>query len=198
MRFEIDPILISKAQSGDMAALETILKRYKPIAGFIAKKYSIPGADADDIMQEAMIGLFKAVKSFNADKCAEFKSFAILCITRQIKTAVKNSLRKKHMPLNNYIPFDAENKIGYRSIQLDPDEIAIGKETLENLKDFITDNFSNYEKKVLELYMENLNYKEIASRLGTNTKSVDNAVSRIKNKLKKGLKAYNICPDSLT
>ncbi|MDP4153332.1 MAG: sigma-70 family RNA polymerase sigma factor [Bacillota bacterium] len=182
-----DNEMILSAQAGDRAAFDTILNIYKPLTASIAKKYYISGADSDDIMQEAMIGLFKAIRDYQPEKSQSFSAFAALCITRQIKTAVKLSLRKKNIPLNNYISFDAEDHAAHRSYTFDPVEKAMNEQTIGDFKEFVLKNLSEYEKQVLELYLRKCPYSVIAARLGTNAKSVDNAISRIKNKLKTGL-----------
>ena len=190
-----EEILIKLAKQGNSDALEKILTNYKPLAGKIARRYFLAGQDEDDLYQEAMIGLFKALQSFSGN--GEFKSFATLCINRQIQSAVKTANRKKNRALNEYISLN--NQGGIDILQDDdeddvllfiipsteqlPDDKLISKEKLQEMKTKIINSLSNYEKKVLTLYLKGFSYKEIGKFLNKDTKSIENALSRIKTKL---------------
>lgn len=187
--------LIELAKSGNADALETVLSKYKPLAGKVARRYFLAGQDEDDLYQEAMIGLFKALQSFSG--AGDFSSFAALCINRQIQSAVKAANRKKNKALNEYISLNNQGGIdlGWEDDEDDvllyiipsteqlPDDKLISKEELEEMKKQIIGALSTYEKKVLTLYLKGLSYKEIANALGKQTKSVENGLSRIKAKL---------------
>ncbi len=188
--------LIRKAKQGDETSLELLLAKFKPLACKIARKYFLAGQDEEDLYQEAMIGLFKAEQSFNEAAGQDFKSFATLCINRQIQTAVKNSNRKKNKILNESISLNNQGGIDvYESDDEEqlyfiipsssplPDDELIYKEKVDEIKNAIDQKLSTYERKVLSLYLKGLSYKEMGQILEKETKSIENCLSRIKSKL---------------
>lgn len=188
--------LIRKAKQGDETSLELLLAKFKPLACKIARKYFLAGQDEEDLYQEAMIGLFKAEQSFNETAGQDFKSFATLCINRQIQTAVKNSNRKKNKLLNESISLNNQGGIDvYESDDEEqlyfiipsssplPDDELIYKEKVDEIKNAIDQKLSTYERKVLSLYLKGLSYKEMGQILEKETKSIENCLSRIKSKL---------------
>ena len=188
--------LIRKAKQGDETSLELLLAKFKPLACKIARKYFLAGQDEEDLYQEAMLGLFKAEQSFNETAGQDFKSFATLCINRQIQTAVKNSNRKKNKILNESISLNNQGGIDvYESDDEEqlyfiipsssplPDDELIYKEKVDEIKNAIDQKLSTYERKVLSLYLKGLSYKEMGQILEKETKSIENCLSRIKSKL---------------
>lgn len=184
---------VELSASGDRLATEYILGKYKNLVRARAKAYFMAGADHDDLVQEGMIGLFKAVRDFDVTKQATFLGFAELCIKRQIISAVKASTRMKHTPLNSYVslstPFyDDESErtlvdmLAARE-SVDPEEVFLRRERAESIGTEIEQKLSSFEKSVLSLYMGGMNYQEIAVELGREPKSIDNALQRIKRKL---------------
>lgn len=193
-----DEELVKIAQSGDETALEAILSRYKNLVYSKSKPYFLAGADDDDIIQEGFIGLYKAVKDFDGDNFPFFKVFAGVCVTRHIITAVKAASRKKHLPLNSYVSLDKNtydedsditllDVIAFDELQ-DPEAILIDRENVDGMEYKINKVLSKLELEVLVCYLEGMSYIEIASRLGKDTKAVDNAVQRIKKKLENTLR----------
>lgn len=186
-----DGKLVRLAQSGDNDAMEQLCAEYKDTVRMLARPYFLIGADRDDLIQEGMIGLFKAVRDYKSDKEASFYSFAQLCITRQLSSALEASNRKKHMPLNTYISFSQSDSDGteFEEILQDdiasPEQLLIEKEKFKEFKEQLWNKLSNMEKKVLQLYLEGNNYTSIARMLGKSDKSIDNALSRIRQKLKR-------------
>lgn len=186
-----DGKLVRLAQSGDNDAMEQLCAEYKDTVRMLARPYFLIGADRDDLIQEGMIGLFKAVRDYKSDKEASFYSFAQLCITRQLSSALEASNRKKHMPLNTYISFSQSDSDGteFEEILQDdiasPEQLLIEKEKFKEFKEQLWNKLSNMEKKVLQLYLEGNNYTTIAHMLGKSDKSIDNALSRIRQKLKR-------------
>lgn len=188
-----DEELVELSASGDRRATEFILAKYKNLVKSRAKAYFLAGADRDDIVQEGMIGLFKAVRDFDVTKQASFRWFAELCVKRQIITAVKSSTRQKHMPLNSYVSLseplyeeaserELVEMIAQRDV-VDPEEMFLRREKAEHIGAEIRDRLSSLEKTVLSLYMNGMNYQEIAVELDRTPKSIDNALQRIKRKL---------------
>ena len=175
------------------AATEVLVDRYKGLVKFIAHTYYIIGADNDDIMQEGMIGLFKAIKSYDRQKDSSFKTFANMCVKRQIISAVKASNRQKHIPLNSSLSFDKQifdddsEKEVYEIIEADngqnPEEIFIKEEEIRDMKYKMEYLLSDFEKRVLKLYLSGCTYKEISKIIGKSAKSIDNAIQRVKRKL---------------
>ncbi len=188
-----DSELVLLANDGDDFAMESLISRYKNFVRAKTRSYFLIGADRDDIIQEGMLGLFKAIRDFDADKNNSFKTFAELCITRQIITAVKTATRLKHTPLNNYVSFnkpvyedDTEKtllEILNNRLELDPEEIIINKEKLAETEEKIKNSLSRFENTVLNLYLSGKNYQEIAILLEKPAKSIDNALQRIKKKI---------------
>lgn len=189
--------IVLRANQGDIFALEYIIKKYKNFVKSKAKSYFLIGADKEDIIQEGMIGLYKAIRDFDASKTASFKSFAELCITRQIITAIKTATRQKHIPLNSYVSlnkpiYDEESDrtlldIIATNVVTDPEEIIISKEELKNIEGKMNELLSGLEQEVLELYLNGKSYQQIADRLQRHVKSIDNALQRVKRKLEKYL-----------
>jgi RNA polymerase sporulation-specific sigma factor len=189
--------IVQRANHGDIFALEYIIKKYKNFVKSKAKSYFLIGADKEDIIQEGMIGLYKAIRDFDASKTASFKSFAELCITRQIITAIKTATRQKHIPLNSYVSlnkpiYDEESDrtlldIIATNVVTDPEEIIISKEELKNIEGKMNELLSGLEQEVLELYLNGKSYQQIADRLQRHVKSIDNALQRVKRKLEKYL-----------
>ena len=185
-----DNELVRLAQSGDKAALETILMRYKPLVHKKSQPYYLAGGDDDDIVQEGLIGLYKAVMDFDSDKFPLFNVFAGVCIERRIISAVKKASRMKHSPLNSYVSLsgiadDDESALGNMigSGSGDPERIVIERENAEGLEGKITELLSPFELKVLLCHLNGKSYRETAETVGRDVKAVDNAMQRIKKKL---------------
>ncbi len=189
-----DNEIIALISENDNEAMEYMMKKYGGIVKKEIRTVYIIGAETEDLTQEGMIGLFKAIRDYEPDKGAVFSTFATLCIRRQIKTAISASNRKKHIPLNSYISIyaetdefgsvladdlEAENKVS------NPEAVVIAREQQTVLNEKIKSDLSKLEKKVLELFLEGLSYSDIACELGKNEKSIDNALQRIRNKLSK-------------
>ena len=187
--------IVLKASKGDKIALEYIIKKYKNFVKAKAKSYFLIGADKEDIIQEGMIGLYKAVRDFDASKTNSFKGFADICITRQIITAIKTATRQKHIPLNSYISlnkpvYDEESErtlldIIATSIVTDPEELIISKEELKHIESKMNELLSELELQVVEYYLNGKSYQYIADKLQRDVKSIDNALQRVKRKLEK-------------
>lgn len=189
--------LIKRAQNQDYQAIEYLMHQYKGVVRKRARTLFMIGGDHDDLMQEGMIGLFKAIRDYDASKDAGFSTFAELCISRQLYSAIKSSNRQKNIPLNTYVSiyspvYSQENGEREESFMVDqslesmgtnPEEILIDRENVENLREKIAKCLSKLEKKVFALYMEGLTYQEIARQLGKEPKSIDNALQRIKRKV---------------
>ena len=189
-----DDELVARFQGGDNESLDVLLQRYRRFTRAKARGYFLIGADSDDIEQEGMIGLFKAVRDFRSDRQASFRAFAELCITRQIITAIKTATRQKHQPLNSYLSLSGtrpgeENGSGTVEEVLeakgliDPIEFIISMEDLRSMRRMMSEMLSKLEVEVLRLYVEGKSYQEIAEVLGRHVKSIDNALQRIKRKL---------------
>ena len=190
-----DEDVVITAQGGDEAALDYVLQKFRPAVKRKANSYFIAGADKDDLIQEGMIGLFKAVRDYRPDRDAAFRSFAELCITRHIISAVKSASRLKHSPLNSYVPLDKPVTSGdYEHTLMDviavgdssnPEDIIIGRENMEFVAVKMGEILSKLECRVLSLYLSGKSYGEIAAILGKDSKSIDNALQRIKKKFEK-------------
>lgn len=192
-----DEELVELSAGGDKRATECILYRYKNLVRSKARMYFLVGADKEDIIQEGMIGLFKAIRDFDRSKQSSFRSFAELCIKRQIITAVKTATRQKHMPLNTYVSLSSpvyeeesesalsEMVTGAGAAELDPEKLFIQKEKAELLGDKMDEVLSSLEKKVLSMYLEGKSYQEIAKLMSRSPKSIDNALQRVKKKMEK-------------
>jgi RNA polymerase sporulation-specific sigma factor len=188
-----DEELIYLASQGDLVAEECLISKYKKLVKIKARSYFLIGADTEDIIQEGMIGLYKAVRNYQFKKLSSFKAFAELCITRQIITAIKSATRQKHIPLNSYISLNRPiyNEDSDRTLLdivdnisiNDPQDLFLNGEKLNNLKVRIKKILSDLERDVLESYLDAKSYQEIAVDLGRHVKSIDNALQRIKRKL---------------
>jgi RNA polymerase sporulation-specific sigma factor len=196
-----DEQIISLIKQGDEKALSYLLEKYKNLVNMKVGKYFIIGAEREDIIQEGMIGLFKAIKSFDAEKQNTFKSFANICIERQLITAIKSSNRQKHMPLNSYLSLNtaAYDNNEEDSVELidtfnsktieDPLETVMKKEYYEEVENAVNKSLSKFEKQVLERFIKGESYITIAQKLDSPVKSVDNAIQRIRKKAVKNM--YN-------
>ncbi|MBU5226944.1 RNA polymerase sporulation sigma factor SigH [Clostridium senegalense] len=192
-----DEEIVILAREGSKEALDYLLCKYENFVRGKAKSYFLIGADREDIYQEGMIGLFKAIRDFRLDKLASFKAFAELCVTRQIITAVKTATRQKHIPLNTYISlnkpiYDEESERTLMDIISgvkisDPEELVISREELQNIENEIGQVLSELEMEVLMSYLDGKSYQEIACDLDRQAKSIDNALQRVKRKLEKCL-----------
>ncbi len=192
-----DEVLVECVRIGDDLALEYLIQKYKTFVRGKARSYFLIGADREDIVQEGMIGLYKAIRDFRDDKLASFKAFAELCITRQIITAIKTATRQKHVPLNSYISLDKPiydedsdrtlmDVIGGAKVT-DPEELIINQEEFSDIEFRMTELLSELERNVLMLYLDGRSYQEIAVDLSRHVKSIDNALQRVKRKLEKYL-----------
>ena len=195
-----DGELARLARAGDDGALAALLARYRSFARMKARSYFLVGADREDIVQEGMIGLYKAIRDFDPSREASFRSFAELCVTRQIITAIKAATRQKHSPLNNYVSFSrpvAGEDDGERLLSdllptvgvADPADLVISAERIRALQAHVDEVLSDLETEVLRLHVEGKSYQEIAERLQRHVKSIDNALQRIKKKLECHLQA---------
>ena len=181
--------------SGDRAAEEFLINKYKNFVRAKARSYFLIGADREDIIQEGMIGLYKAIRDFRPDKLASFRAFAELCITRQIITAIKTATRQKHIPLNSYVSlnkpiYDEESDRTLLDVitegrATNPEELLIGQEDLSSIEGRIGEALSDLEWEVLTSYLDGKSYQEIAEDLGRHVKSIDNALQRVKRKLER-------------
>ncbi len=179
---ELDSILIAKAKQLDENALEELFLQFKPFIRTMAFKYFLSGADRDDLMQEGMIGLFHAVKSYDAEKEVPFELFAKRCIVLRLKTVIKNSLRKKHAPLNQSVSIEADETVWKELKTCGPEEAFFDNEDVNILNEKLKEILSKFELSVLYLVSSGMTYKEIATVLGKSPKSIDNALQRIKKK----------------
>ena len=190
-----DEKLIEMIKAGDQKALNFLLDKYNNMVNMKVNKYFIIGAEREDIVQEGLIGLYKAIKNFNGEKQNSFKTFANLCIERQLITAIKSSNRQKHMPLNSYLSLNnsayEENEdtelleVFDTDIIEDPLDTIMKKEYYKSVENEIDKNLSDFEKQVLNRYTNGESYIEIATRLNMPVKSIDNAIQRIRKKANK-------------
>jgi RNA polymerase sporulation-specific sigma factor len=191
----LDEEIITHAKSGNIKALEYMINKYKSFVRAKARTYFLIGADREDIIQEGMIGLYKAIRDFREDKLSSFRAFAELCITRQIITAIKTATRQKHIPLNSYVSlnkpiFDEESDrtlldvISEENIS-DPEEMIINREEFSGIEAKMCEILSSLEWEVLSFYLQGKSYQEIAEELERHVKSIDNALQRVKRKLEK-------------
>lgn len=180
-----DRDLLNDIKSGDDQAMDYLLNRYGGLVRREARKFFLAGADEEDLIQEGMIGLFKAVKNYDKEKSASFSTFASLCVKRQIYTTVTASKRKKHGPLNNYISlFNVQGEEDrFMEEDTNPEQVLIQKENISDYYKKIETKLSSFEKDVMELYLSGENYVEIAVKLDKPKKSIDNAIQRIRRKL---------------
>ncbi len=194
-----DEDLIEIIKSGDKYALDYLIHKYKELVNIKVSRYYIVGAEHEDIVQEGLIGLYKAIKSYKPDKYNSFKSFANMCIERQLITAIKTSNRQKHMPLNSYLSlnmsaYDETDEDDTQIMEVfnaalieDPLDTITKKEYYANVESTMEKSLSDFEKKVLDRYINGDSYVEIAEKLDAPVKSVDNAIQRIRKKAVKGL-----------
>ncbi len=198
----MDEQLVELARTGDNLALEYLIAKYKNFVRAKARSYFLIGADREDIIQEGMIGLYKAIRDFRNDKLSSFRAFAELCITRQIITAIKTATRQKHIPLNSYISL---NKPIYEedsdrtlmdvisgSKVSDPEELVISREEFGAIEQKMGELLSDLEWRVLVAYLDGKSYQEIAESLNRHIKSIDNALQRVKRKLERYLETREL------
>ncbi|MCF0146903.1 MAG: RNA polymerase sporulation sigma factor SigH [Clostridium sp.] len=194
---KLDEEVVDDAKKGDCRAQEYLISKYESFVKAKAKSYFLIGADKEDIYQEGMIGLYKAIRDFKADKLTSFKAFAEICVTRQIITAIKTATRQKHIPLNTYISLnkpiyeeDSDRTLIDVLSELkitDPEELIIGKEQIKHIEGEMAKVLSDLEMEVLQSYLDGKSYQEIACDLDRQAKSIDNALQRVKRKLEKCL-----------
>ncbi len=196
-----DEELIVRLRDGERDITDHIMEKYKSMVKAKAKSMFLLGGEGDDLIQEGMIGLFKAIRDYDSGRDASFATFAELCVSRQMYTAVQASSRKKHMPLNSYISLYAGSIEGDRNEDAElmnalpansgmgPEEMMIDRENTEALEQAIDRELSPFEKQVLDLYLTGMGYAEIARVLGKDAKSTDNALQRIRAKLKRFLRS---------
>lgn len=197
-----DEEMVCAAQKGDAQAEEYLLDKYKPLVKAKSRAYFLIGADNEDIIQEGMIGLYKAIRDYDSARNASFRSFAELCVNRQMITAIKAATRQKHQPLNSYISlnkpvFEDESEETYLDMLqegelLNPEALLIGQENKSFLENQMVKNLSRFESRVLLLYLQGRSYFEIASLLDKPEKSIDNALQRVKKKLEKFVYEKNL------
>ena len=195
--------LVIQARKGDKSALDALMQQFKPLVKAKAKAYFLLGGDLEDLIQEGMIGLYKAVLDFDSAKAVNFAAFASLCVVRQIQTAIKLASRQKHMPLNTSLSLHSEVPLGDSSDGgqaqetyldklpdhkiNDPEALFLGREAYNDIDDFIRQRLSPLEYNVLMLHMEGKTHADIALIIGKNNKSVDNTLQRIRRKIKENL-----------
>lgn len=190
-----DEEIVLLGRRGDKNATEFLINKYKSLVKAKARTYFLIGADREDVVQEGMIGLYKATRDYQHDKSMAFKTFAELCITRQMITAVKNATRQKHIPLNTYVSLNRKvydddsdktyfDMISYE-IVLDPEQLLITKEEASGIENKMGEILSSFEWEVLSLYLNGKSYTEIARELNKPVKSIDNALQRVKKKVEK-------------
>lgn len=192
-----DEEIATMAKDGSEIALEYLINKYRNFVKAKARSYFLIGADREDIIQEGMIGLYKAIRDFKVDKPSSFRAFAELCITRQIITAIKTATRQKHIPLNSYVSlnkpiYDEDSDRTLLDILsgakiTDPEELMINREEYDNIEIKMSEILSDLEWKVLTYYLEGKSYQEIALELDRHVKSIDNALQRVKRKLERYL-----------
>ena len=197
-----DEEAVEVARTGSVEAQEYLINKYKGFVKAKARSYFLIGADREDIIQEGMIGLYKAIRDFRSDKLTSFKAFAELCITRQIITAIKTATRQKHIPLNSYVSlnrpiYDEDSDRTLLDIMpsdqvLDPEEVVISAEEIGRMEEQITEILSDLEWQVLNCYLDGKSYVEIADELQRHVKSVDNALQRVKRKLERYMDSKSI------
>ena len=192
-----DEEIVELAKNGNVTALEYLINKYKNFVRAKARTYFLIGADREDIIQEGMIGLYKAIRDYRYDRQASFRAFAEICVTRQMITAIKTATRQKHIPLNSYISlnkpvFDEESERTLGEVvttekEGNPEEMFINQENLMDIESTMQRILSPLEQDVVNLYLEGKSYTEIAQKLGRHVKSVDNALQRVKRKLEQYL-----------
>ena len=186
-----DETLCSAAARGDLASEDLLVRRYSRLVRICARPLFLAGGDSEDLIQEGMLGLLSAVREYDPEHGASFRAFAELCIRRRLLSAVKAARGGKHAPLNNSISFEAPLFDGSHLLGLsggtptlrDPEELILAREALEERTDRLHGQLSDFESKVLSLYLDGLSYSEIAAKVDRSTKAVDNAVQRVRKKL---------------
>ena len=195
---EKDEVLISRCRQGDRTALECIMEKYKPLVIKKARSMFLIGGETEDLIQEGMIGLFKAVQDFDPDRETSFYRFSKLCIDRQIYSAVTSAGRKKHSPLNGYVSLSDSEELEWEErwrrpsvSAVSPEEALINRERMEMIQEKLGERLSSLEWSVLKLFLEGYSYAQMADKLGKKEKSIDNALRRIKGKLQDILEGMN-------
>lgn len=198
----VDEQVVEIARSGDDVAVEYLINKYKNFVRIKARSYFLIGADREDIIQEGMIGLYKAIRDFRSDKLSSFRAFAELCVTRQIITAIKTATRQKHMPLNSYVSlnkpiYDEDSDRTLMDVisgakVTDPEELIISREEFGDIEQKIGEILSGLELEVLTAYLDGKSYQEIAVSLDRHVKSIDNALQRVKRKLERYLENRDV------
>ncbi len=188
-----DEDIVRHARHGSDEATEHLLSKYRGLVEGKARSYFLAGADHEDVIQEGMIGLYKAIRDFRTDKLSHFRAFAELCVTRQIITAVKTATRQKHVPLNRYVslhgtPAGGESEGALIDVLpdtcvVDPERVVIGEQVVNYLTSGVHEELSALESEVLKCYLQGMSYREMAACLACHTKSVDNALQRAKRKI---------------
>ena len=196
-----DEQIVDHARLGDRIVEEYLINKYKNFVRAKARSYFLIGADREDIIQEGMIGLYKAIRDFKPDKLASFRAFAELCITRQIITAIKTATRQKHIPLNSYVSlnkpiYDEESDRTLLDVLsgnkvTDPEELVISREEFVDIESKMGEFLSELEREVLNAYLDGKSYQEIAQELNRHVKSIDNALQRVKRKLERYIEKRN-------
>lgn len=197
-----DEALIERLRAGESAIADYLMEKYKGLVRKKARAMFLIGGDTDDLIQEGMIGLFKAVRDYDTGRDASFFTFADLCVSRQMYTAIQAAGRQKHMPLNTYVSLyadGADGEDGLREaergllestasrLEQNPEELLIDRENVKRLEEVMEKELSSFEKQVLDLYLTGMKYSQIARVLGKDDKSTDNALQRIKAKLKRAI-----------
>lgn len=197
-----DEQLVELVHNGNSEALDFVIHKYRNFVRAKARSYFLIGADKEDIVQEGMIGLYKAVRDYKGDKLSTFRAFAELCITRQIITAIKTATRQKHIPLNSYVSldkpiYDEESDRTLMDVLTgtkasDPQELIINREQFSSIEGKVNELLSDLERRVLALYLDGRSYQEISEQLNRHVKSIDNALQRVKRKLERYLEFKEI------
>ena len=200
-----DEELVSLVHSGNTEALDFLITKFRSFVRMKARSYFLIGADKEDIIQEGMIGLYKAIRDFRSDKLSSFRAFAELCIIRQIITAIKTATRQKHIPLNSYVSldkpiYDEESDRTLMDVLTgngadDPEDLIIHNEEFQYMEEKMGELLSELEREVLALYLDGQSYQEISEKLERHVKSIDNALQRVKRKLERHLQ-INEMPSS--
>ncbi|WP_052476733.1 RNA polymerase sporulation sigma factor SigH [Jeotgalibacillus campisalis] len=204
MNFQMleDDQVIALVHTGNTEALDYLITKYRNFVRAKARSYFLIGADKEDIIQEGMIGLYKAIRDYKGEKLTSFKAFAELCITRQIITAIKTATRQKHIPLNSYVSldkpiYDEESDRTLMDVisgakSTDPEALIIHREEFSKIEDKMAELLSDLERQVLSLYLDGQSYQEISALLDRHVKSIDNALQRVKRKLERYLEAHEL------
>lgn len=197
-----DETMVEAAKAGDPAAMEFVLNKYRDFVRMRARSYFVLGGDREDVLQEGMIGLYKAIRDFRSDKLVSFRAFADLCIKRQIITAVKGATRLKHVPLNQSVSLNrpAFREDGARTLldvlpaanSQSPEGVVVKRSTCDEIREQMKRNLSPFETAVLALYLQGQSYQEMSAELSRGSKSIDNALQRLKRKIHKNLTGVDL------